>query len=155
MLTLWNDPVVNDMVRALGDFEDLRRRMSGFFEGFDVFGPDLGQRPASGVWPRADLYDDGEHYTLEAVVPGLTEKDIHLSLNRNVLTISGEREVRLPEGYNLQRRERASVKFSRSLSLPGPVDPEKASAKVRDGLLTVTLPKAPEARPKQITVESE
>ena len=111
-------------------------------------------RPLSQAWPRLTLADDGEQFLLEAVVPGLTQKDITLTLSRNVLTISGERQLSVPEGYDLQRRERGSVKFSRSVSLPGPVDPEKVDARVKDGLLTVSLARAEEARPRRIAIES-
>lgn len=154
MLVRWNDQIWSDVGRALGDFEEIRRRMSDFFEGRDFSSPDLGTAPLSGAWPRVRLHDDGERFLLEAVVPGLGEKDISLTLNRNVLTVTGERQLTVPEGYNLQRRERGSVKFSRSIALPGPVDPEKVNATVRDGLLTVQLQRAEEARPKQIAVES-
>ncbi|MDF1564116.1 MAG: Hsp20/alpha crystallin family protein [Deltaproteobacteria bacterium] len=154
MLVRWNDQMWSDVGRALGDFDEMRRRMADFFEGRDFSGPDLGTAPISGAWPRVRLEDDGEQFRLEAVVPGLGEKDISLTLNRNVLTVTGERQLTLPEGYGLQRRERGSVRFSRSIALPGPVDPDKVDAKVRDGLLTVTLPRAEEAKPKQITVES-
>jgi HSP20 family protein len=70
------------------------------------------------------------------------------------MMISGERRTSVPAGYVAHRQERGSYTFSRSFALPCPVDPEKASAAVRDGVLTVTLEKAAEARPRQITVKA-
>jgi HSP20 family protein len=120
-------------------------------EDYDRFSTETGRGAG---WPLVSLHDEGEALALYAEVPGLSEKDIDLNLNQNVLSISGERKVEAPEGYSVHRRERGSVRFSRSFSLPCPIDPEKASATVKDGILTVRLEKAPEARPRQITVKA-
>ena len=90
-------------------------------------------RGAFGVqaqWPRLTLRDTGGALELSADVPGLTEKDIELTLTRDVLSIKGERTVKAPEGYTVHRQERPSVQFTRGLSLPCIVDPEKTSATV-------------------------
>ena len=85
--------------------------------------------------------DEGNELRLYAEVPGLSEKDITLNINQNVLTLSGERKVEVPEGYSVHRQERGSYTFSRSFSLPCEVDPEKANATVKDGILTIVMPK--------------
>ena len=83
----------------------------------------------------------------------MTEKDIQLSIHQDVLTLSGERKQEVPQGYFVHRQERAPLKFARSFTLPCKVDPEKSTATLKDGVLTITLPKAPEAQPRQISVK--
>ncbi|MCK6588252.1 MAG: Hsp20/alpha crystallin family protein, partial [Polyangiaceae bacterium] len=73
----------------------------------------------------------------------------------DVLTLKGERKSDAPQGYTAHRRERAPIQFARSFSLPCRVDLEKTSAVVKDGLLTVTMAKAPEAQPRQIQVQAK
>ena len=107
-----------------------------------------------GNWPRMDLRDEGGRFLLFAEVPGLSEQEISLSLNQDVLTLAGERVIEVPAAHTVHRQERGSVKFNRSFSLPSPVDPEKVSATVKNGILTVMLEKAAESKPRQITVKA-
>jgi HSP20 family protein len=104
-------------------------------------------------WPTLNLYDEGNKLVLDAEVPGLAEQDIQLSINQNVLSISGERKVDAPEGYAVHRQERGAINFARSVSLPCQVDTDKVAAHVKDGLLTVTMEKSKEAQPRQITIK--
>jgi len=106
------------------------------------------------AWLNAGLEDNGTEYVFHADFPGLTESDIEIFLNQDVLTLKGERTVEAPEGYSVHRRERPSMKFSRSYTLPQAVDAEKTMARVNAGVLTVTLPKLPESQPRQITVKT-
>jgi HSP20 family protein len=135
-------------------FNDLRTRMDSLFD--DVFGGPLQSVRALGAahegWPHANLVDDGNQLVLTAAVPGLSERDVKLTLNQNVVTISGERKVEVPEGYSVHRRERADVNFTRSFALPCRVNADRTSAAVKDGILTVTLEKSADAMPRQITV---
>jgi len=108
----------------------------------------------SSSWPRANLADNGTHLVLTAEVPGLSEKDVDLSVAQEVLTLSGSRSVKAPEGYSVHRQERPSVDFSRSFRLSCAVDVAKVTASLKDGVLTVTLPKSPESQPRQISVHS-
>ena len=109
----------------------------------------------AGTWPRTNVMDAGANLVVTAEVPGLSDKDIQLSLNQDVLTVSGERQLHAPTGYSTHRQERGAFRFSRSLALPCKVDPDKATATVRNGILTVTLAKAQDAMPRQITVRPE
>jgi len=106
------------------------------------------------TWPRANLIDAGSTLMLTAEVPGLSEKDIKLTLNQEVLTISGERKVVPPDGYSAHRQERGSVSFARSFALPCRIDADRTSASVKNGILTVTLEKAADAMPRQIAVKA-
>ena len=83
---------------------------------------------------------------------GMRREDIEISLHDGTLTISGERKRETSNGEKAERTERYIGKFRRSITLPTCVDATKVSATYRDGILTVTLPKAEEAKPKQIPV---
>jgi len=147
MLTRWSD-----WDRAFSTMDELQRRMNRVFDQFDSGG--RWPRPTTATWPAVNLYDAGDDLVIKAQVPGLSAKDIQITGNQEMLTISGERTFSAPEGYSVHRQERGSVKFSRSFTFPGKVDLEKASATVKDGLLTVKLAKAAEAKPRQITVKA-
>ena len=114
-----------------------------------------GSAAEPGRWaPAVDIYEtDGHEVVLRAELPGLTREDIHLTVERNVLTISGERryspEIRRDQFHRL---ERLSGPFSRSFTLPPTLDTAKIAAKYEYGVLTVTLPQREEAMPRQIAV---
>jgi len=156
MLTRWNT--------SLSDFDDLfstmnqlRLYMDRVFDDAHDGEGSWGSRAGvqlSGSWPRANLADAGANLVVNAEVPGLSEKEIKLSLNQDVLTISGRRATDPPEGYSVHRQERPSVEFSRSFSLPCKVNADRASAVVRNGVLSVTLEKASDAMPRQITIKA-
>lgn len=148
MLRHWND-VWADFDRAFAWMDAIRQEMDRPLEGY---GSDL---RASRGFPGVNLHDNGDAYLVRAEVPGLTEKDINVTVNQDVLTITGERKDDAPEGYTVHRRERAPVRFSRSFSFPSAVDTEKVKASVRHGVLTVELAKAANAKPRQITVKAE
>jgi len=153
MLTRWNT--------SWSDFDDMFSTVSQLKEYMDQWFQDDGDRGTGwsrsqlgGSWPRANLVDSGSTLMLSAEVPGLSEKDIKLSLNQDVLTVAGERATQAPEGYTTHRQERPAVQFSRSFALPCAVNADRASAVVRNGILTVTLEKASHAMPRQITVNA-
>lgn len=105
--------------------------------------------------PAVDLYEDQDNLVVRAEVPGLKKEDIDLSLHENTLTISGER--RNEKKYNAaqtSREERFFGRFNRSIVLPKVVESSKVKAAYRDGILTVTLPKAENAKPRQIEVSA-
>ena len=116
-----------------------------------VFGAALAQQ---GWTPAVDFYEDGELLVLKAELPGLNKEDLDLSLHDGVLTLAGERrEDKNLEKSEVHRSERFLGKFQRSFTLPAAVDVANVQASFKDGILTVTLPKAEEARPKHIEVK--
>lgn len=129
--------------------DQLRRRMDRVF---DDAGDGIGLEPATGKAPRVNFHDTGSALVLLADVPGVKESDLKVSLDQDVLTLSGERKSDTPEGFTAYRQERTPQRFSRSFALPVKVDPEKVSAVLSQGVLTVTLEKAPEVKPRQISV---
>jgi HSP20 family protein len=106
----------------------------------------------SGWSPALDIYQNNENVIARVELPGMRKEDIEISLHDGMLTISGERKAESAEGEKAERTERYVGKFRRSVSLPTLVDANKVAAYYRDGILTVTLPKAEEAKPKQIQV---
>ncbi|MBV8956267.1 MAG: Hsp20/alpha crystallin family protein [Solirubrobacterales bacterium] len=103
--------------------------------------------------PAMDLVETDEDFVLRADLPGLTEKDVHIELEDNVLTISGERKAEheeRKEGY--YRVERSSGTFSRSLTLPEGVDPEAVKASFDRGVLEVRVPKPEERKPRKVAI---
>jgi HSP20 family protein len=103
--------------------------------------------------PAMDLVETDEDFVLRADLPGLSEGDVNIELEDNVLTVSGERKSEhseRKEGY--YRVERASGSFSRSLTLPEGVDPAKISASFDRGVLEVRIPKPEERKPRKVAI---
>ena len=111
-----------------------------------------------GGWsPALDLYQNNDNVVVVLELPGMRKEDIGISLHDGTLSISGERKSstsngQKPNGDKAERTERYVGSFRRSISLPVRVDANKVGATYRDGILTVTLPKAEEAKPKRIDV---
>ena len=108
-----------------------------------------------GWTPALDIYEDKDKYVAKAELPGMRKEDIDVSLEGNTLTISGERkqEEEKKEG-DTYRSERYFGRFQRTVTLPAAVDANKIQAIYKDGVLTVTVPKTEEAKPKQIEVKT-
>ena len=107
----------------------------------------------SGWNPTLDVYDEKDRFLVSVELPGMKKEEINLSFQDGVLTVSGERkhEREGKEGETF-RSERYFGKFQRSVSLPASVDASKINATYKDGVLQIDLPKAEEAKPKQIQV---
>ena len=107
----------------------------------------------SGWLPALDVFEDDDKVTVQVELAGMKKDDFDISLQDDMLTISGERksESEKREGESF-RSERFFGRFSRSITLPSPVKAEEVKAAYEDGVLTVTLPKAEEAKPKKIQV---
>jgi HSP20 family protein len=138
---------------ALDRWSNLRDELNSFFE--TPFWSGLGRTGQlfTGWSPALDLYQSGDHFLAVVELPGMRKEDIDISLHDGTLTISGERKRDSDKnGETAQRTERYVGTFRRSISLPTRVDANKVSATYEDGILRVTLPKAEEAKPKQIQV---
>jgi HSP20 family protein len=111
------------------------------------------------VWnsrtPAVDVREAEDEYLMEVELPGLTEKDIELNIEENILTLSSSKEQNREEkknGYLI--RERRSHEFARTFVLPKDVDREKIKAEFKNGLLVINIAKKPEAKPRKIDVKS-
>jgi len=111
-----------------------------------LFGPDRGWMPA------LDIYEDDDRITVRLEAAGMKKEDFDISLHDDNLTISGERKAENRDGESF-RSERFFGKFSRTFTLPAQVKADKVKATYKDGVLTIDLPKADEAKPHKITVD--
>jgi len=130
-------------------FRDFQREVGRLFESMEP----VQRWRMSRVVPPINLYDAGEAYILTAQLPGVSPEEVDLSITGETLTVRGDR--RRPDGVSeesYRRQERQFGRWTRTVTLPDRVDGAKVSATFADGVLTVTLPKADEARPRQISV---
>ncbi|HTT72483.1 MAG TPA: Hsp20/alpha crystallin family protein [Anaeromyxobacteraceae bacterium] len=121
-----------------------------------MFDDRLGARAGESVgWtPNVDIYEDDEGVSLRFDLAGVEPKDVDIRFENGVLTLRGERKLeREDKRDNYHRVELAYGTFTRSFSLPGSIDAEKIRADSKNGVLTVHLPKKPEAKPKAIQVK--
>lgn len=137
-----------DPLQAFGLF---RRRMNHLIRELDSSVPSPDH--AGSKWPRITLSESDEAYLIEAEVPGLRVDEIDVRVTAEGITLAGERSVSAPEGYSVHRQERRGAAFSRSFALPMRIDLEAVTAAVKEGILSVTLPKHAEAKPRSIKIE--
>jgi HSP20 family protein len=126
------------------------------FDSFldDFFGDSFFSNSTS--FPRVDVKDEEKQYVVEAELPGLTEKDLDVKVENNLLTISSKKSEEKEEkkdGYIIKERRASS--FCRSFTLPDHTDREKIEAHFKNGLLTLTIPKTEEAAPKEIEIKTK
>jgi HSP20 family protein len=135
--------------RRFGDngdpFISLHREMDRLFDSFfrDV---DVGGKPPagwSGNWPHVELSETDKDIKVVAELPGLEEKDVQLTLQEGVLAISGEKKS---ETENPRYSERWQGRFQRMIQLGSDIDPDKVTAEFKNGVLTINVPKRPEAQ---------
>jgi HSP20 family protein len=140
----------------IGELNTIQNEMNRLFNTFfDQSGTaGRGSGDTSRRWiPAMDLVETGDHYVLRADLPGLSDEDVHIELQDNVLTISGERSTKheaQQEGY--YRLERAFGGFSRSLTLPEGVNPDAVQAHFDRGVLEVRIPKPEQKKPRQVQI---
>lgn len=103
--------------------------------------------------PALNVYEDGESIVVEAEVPGLKAGDVEVAFDNGELTLKGEKKFSVKENAPLHRRERLYGSFTRTLTLPWEIVVDKISAEMKDGVLTVTLPKAEAAKPRKVAIK--
>lgn len=134
------------------DFDQVRREMQRWL---DAVSGDVAGDVSAGVFPPMNVTQDDENFYLRAEVPGIAANELSISAVRNRVTISGKREIpREHERVSYHRKERAEGSFNRTVTLPSEVDAERVEARHADGILTLTLPKAEETKPRQIMVRT-
>ena len=140
--------------RPVRDIVSIQDEMNRMFDGFFGKKPQRWFEPEEGLWsPTVDVSEDKDNIMLTAEVPGLKKEDIKLSVQDNVLTISGEKKQEKEEkDADYHRLERSFGSFCRSFTLPTPVQPDKIKASYKEGVLKVTLPKTEEVKPKEIPI---
>ncbi len=154
MFSYWTDL---DWDRPLDWMDDFRRRMDRLFEEYEPGATEpsmsfLGRSMAQ--WPAIQMNDADQELLVTAELPGVAEGDINISIQGDMLTITGKRNIDIPKGYAVHRQERQAFEFTRSFSLPCPVQQDKINAELKNGLLLLKLPKAAEAKPRQISIKA-
>ena len=139
-----------DPARELDTLQgEMNRLFSSFFDT-----PTPGNGATVRRWiPAMDLVETEDHFVLKADLPGMTESDVNVELEGNVLTISGERKIEheaKKDGY--YRLERTSGTFSRALTLPEGIDTDAVAATFDNGVLEVRIPKPAEAKPRRVQI---
>lgn len=135
------------------DVTDIQGQMNRLFD--NLLGRPAHMGGMEQIWaPPLDMYETKDELVIAAELPGLNQKDIHLSITGDMLTIRGDRQPNQEVAQqNYYRGERWWGKFERTLPLPIPVQAGQVKAAYRDGVLTVTLPKADEIKPKEIKID--
>jgi HSP20 family protein len=152
MLTGWRD-----FEHTLETIDRLQRRMDrALSPRFVAAEPawTTERRRSRLAWPPTNVFETKEAFLVKAEVPGLAEGDVSVSVEDEALVIRGERKTEVPAGYRVHLRERAPIAFTRKLPLPARVDTDAVTASLKDGVLTVTLPKSREAMPRAIAVKA-
>jgi len=148
---LYNLPNWN--LRSPFDQLDFLKKEIDSLSGAFLRGTPFGALPGAGVFPMINLTENANVYYVRAELPGLKSEDLDIQVNGKNLTIAGERKIPSEgDSAKYHRSEREAGKFSRVIALPGEIDAGKVKAKLLNGLLTVIIPKAEEAKPKKISV---
>ena len=135
------------------ELDQLRREMLRMFD--TVAGNDSAREISAGVFLPMNVAQDDNNFYVRAEVPGISAKDLSISALRNRVSISGKRVIpQENERVSYHRKERAEGEFSRTVTLPGEVVADRVEARYSDGILALTLPKAEEAKPRQIAVKN-
>jgi HSP20 family protein len=135
-------------------FDQFRRLSEEMDELFGDWGAASGIRSLPrGTFPAVNVGASPEKLEVYVFAPGVDPKKVDISLQENLLTISGERTVERPENANFYRRERFSGAFRRVITLPEDVDVDHVDARYRDGVLQVSVPRREPARPRQIQIQ--
>ncbi|MGH2943046.1 MAG: Hsp20/alpha crystallin family protein [Solirubrobacteraceae bacterium] len=141
-----------DPIREIDTLQgEMNRLFSSFFDTPTTRG---GNGAATRRWlPAMDLVETGEHFVLKADLPGLTQSDVNIEVENDVLTVSGERRTEHEEKHEgFYRLERATGAFSRSLTLPEGIDAEAVRATFDNGVLEVRIPKPVQAKPRRVQI---
>jgi len=151
-LTRWQRPETAGW-SGMGRLSTLRDEIHRLFEAPLAELARSSQQLLSGWSPALDIYEEKDNFIVKAELPGMKKEEIEVSLHDGTLTISGERKSNNKhEDAEVYRAERFVGRFQRSVALPHSVDSNKVKAQYKDGVLSITLPKTEEAKPKQIDV---
>jgi HSP20 family protein len=137
------------MMNALLPLSHLDQMLDGFF----ATGACAPQNGGAHRLPAADILEGEKDFLIRLDLPGVAQKDLNIELENQTLTVAARRELPSPEGYSPRRKELVNkVAFRRAFSLGEEIDVDKISAKLEEGVLTITLPKAEQVLPRRIEV---
>ena len=135
------------------DLVTIRDKMNRLFEDAVTQRGEEKELVASSWAPAVDIYEDESQLVLTAEIPGLSEKDVEIKIEDNVLSIQGERKLQKEtREENYHRIERAYGSFYRSFTLPNYVDEDKIRAEHENGVVKITMPKKAELKPRKVKI---
>ena len=136
-------------IDVFSEMDRLRREMNGLVSNY-------GRASGAATFPLLNAYDNNDNMVVTAELPGLTKEQVNITFSDGVLTISGKQEIpsRLRE-MTVIRKERSQGDFEKTLRIPTKIDQDKISASFSNGILTITMPKAEEVKPKTISIEAK
>jgi HSP20 family protein len=152
-LIRWNSQ--HDIDRWPSDFFGIQREINRVFDNFVRGGVQADENFLTSYWtPAVDIAEQENGYLVKMELPGVNKDDVKISLESNILTIKGEKKQEKEEkSKNVHRLERSYGSFQRSFTLPTTVKSDTIDAYFKEGVLTISLPKAEDAKPKQIEVK--
>ncbi|HXG37856.1 MAG TPA: Hsp20/alpha crystallin family protein [Bacteroidota bacterium] len=152
-LIRWNP--TRELTSWASDLWNMQREINRVFDNFFRGGvQDDGSLGLSYWMPAVDIAEHDNEFVVKVELPGVSKDDVKVTLESNILTIRGEKKQdRETKNENYHRLERTYGSFQRSFTLPSSVRSDKIEAVYKDGILTITLPKAEEAKPKLIDVK--
>jgi len=129
--------------------ERLRREMNSLFSNY-------GSTPASSTYPLMNVYDDKENILVTAELPGITKEQVNITFSDGILAVSGKQQpLAKTKGMAVVRKERSEGDFEKTLRVPTKIKQDSIKASFSNGILTVTMPKAEEVKPKTIAIETK
>ena len=140
------------LITRFNPFDDLRRKEARLWEPFFRFQFVPEEQQAAGWSPAVDVLEEKDRIVVKVEAPGMDEKDLRITFEDGILTVSGERRFERKDDRNYHRIERAYGTFTRTFTLPRSVDAAQIAANYRNGVLEIEIPKKEESRPKQIQI---
>ena len=141
--------MVTSMFYGGDPFRDMRRLQEEVNQLFQTAAV-----PRSGGFPAINVYAQQDGIVIMAELPGVRQDDLEITVHRDTVTLRGERRDQPQDASAYHRRERGRGRFARTFGLPFQVDPEKVEAKLMDGVLTLTLQRPEQDKPKRIRVSA-
>ncbi|MEN8140207.1 MAG: Hsp20/alpha crystallin family protein [Thermodesulfobacteriota bacterium] len=114
--------------------------------------PTVTSKPQQHPWPATNIHSNEQEIVLQVELPGLSREEVEITIEEEQLEIKGERQAQAPEGFESQRQEMSSGKFSRRFRLGRDIDASKITAALNNGILTLTLPRSEAAQAKKIAI---
>jgi HSP20 family protein len=132
------------------ELDNMRRQLD---QVMNFYSPSPRRSMGAGVFPQLNVTEDGDKFRMRAELPGIKSDDLDIQATGKTITISGERKIPIEHNNaRYHRREREAGKFSRVIAMPSEIDADRIEAKLQNGILTVMVPKAEAAKPRQIKV---
>lgn len=139
------------LASTFSQMDRLRRQMEKLMAFRDE---DPGWRLPAGVFPMINLTEDRNNYYVRAELPGVKAEDLDIQADGKSVSVSGERKIDTEgNGVKYHRKERESGKFSRMIGLPGDIEPDRVEASLKNGMLTLVVPKSEALKPRQIQIK--